>query len=45
VKINPAWFTGITEKLFAVRVGIEMRGLAGMLDEIEQLAENSRFPG
>jgi tetraacyldisaccharide-1-P 4'-kinase len=45
VKINPAWFTGMTEKLFAVRVGIEMPGLAGILDEIEQLAENSRFPG
>lgn len=45
VKITPVWFTGITEKLFAVRVGIEMPGLAGMLDEIEQLAENSRFPG
>jgi tetraacyldisaccharide-1-P 4'-kinase len=45
VKINPAWFTGITGKLFAVRVGIEMPGLAGILDEIEHLAESSRFPG
>jgi tetraacyldisaccharide 4'-kinase len=45
VKIDTAWFTTESGKLYAVRVGIEMPGLAGIIDEIERLATNSRFPG
>ncbi len=45
VKIDTAWFTTGLDKLYAVRVGIEMPGLAGIIDEIERLARNSRFPG
>ena len=45
VKIDTAWFTTKLDKLYAVRVGIEMPGLAGITDEIERKADNSRFPG
>ena len=45
VKIDTAWFTTGSDILYAVRVGIEMPGLAGILDEIERKADNSRFPG
>jgi tetraacyldisaccharide 4'-kinase len=45
VKINPAWMINEIEKLYAVRVGIEMPGLAGITDEIARKAYNSRFPG
>ena len=45
VKIDTAWFTTELGKLYAVRVGIEMPGLAGIIDEIERKADNSRFPG
>jgi tetraacyldisaccharide 4'-kinase len=45
VKIDTAWFTKESDKLYAVRVGIEMPGLAGITDEIERKADNSRFSG
>jgi len=45
VKIDTAWFTTGSDILYAVRVGIEMPGWAGILDEIERKADNSRFPG
>jgi tetraacyldisaccharide 4'-kinase len=45
VKIDTAWFASESETLYAVRVGIEMPGLAGLIDEIERKADNSRFPG
>jgi tetraacyldisaccharide 4'-kinase len=45
VKIDTAWFATELNKLYAVRVGIEMPGLAGIIDEIERKADNSRFPG
>ncbi len=45
VKIDTAWFTAESDKLYAVRVGIEMPGLAGLIDEIERKADNRCFPG
>jgi tetraacyldisaccharide 4'-kinase len=45
VKIDAEWFTTELDKLYAVRVEIEMPGLAGITDEIERKADNSRFPG
>jgi tetraacyldisaccharide 4'-kinase len=45
IKIAPAWFAGLEDRVFAVRVGIEMPGLADILDEIDRMAESSRLPG
>jgi len=45
VKIRTSWFAGMTDRLFAVRVGIEMPALSEIADEIERLAQNRRIPG
>jgi tetraacyldisaccharide 4'-kinase len=45
VKIDTAWFTAESDRVYAVRVGIDMPGLAGITDEIERKADNCRFPG
>ncbi len=44
VKIDPAWVGKLSEKLFALRVAIDMPGLEKIADEIEHLAENRRLP-
>jgi tetraacyldisaccharide-1-P 4'-kinase len=44
VKIEPAWFRGAEEKLYALRAGIDMPGMTDVIDEIERLAENRRIP-
>jgi tetraacyldisaccharide 4'-kinase len=44
VKIDPNWFGSLSEKLFAVRVILEMPGLESIADEIEHLAEDRRVP-
>jgi tetraacyldisaccharide 4'-kinase len=45
VKIDPDWFGSLSERLFAVRVAIDMPGLGNIADEIEQLARDRRVPG
>ncbi len=45
VKMETSWFQGFSDRMYAVRAGIEMPGLSGIADEIERLAEKSRFPG
>jgi tetraacyldisaccharide 4'-kinase len=44
VKIDPHWLGSLSERLFAVRVAIEMPELENIADEIERLAEDSRVP-
>jgi len=43
VKIDPAWVSTLSGKLFAVRVAIDMPGLEKIADEIEHLAEDRRL--
>jgi tetraacyldisaccharide 4'-kinase len=45
VKIDPDWFGSLSERLFAVRVALDMPGLGNIADEIEQLARDRRVPG
>jgi tetraacyldisaccharide 4'-kinase len=45
VKIDPDWFGSLSERLFAVRVTLDMPGLGNIADEIEQLARDRRVPG
>jgi tetraacyldisaccharide 4'-kinase len=40
VKIDPNWFGSLAEKLFAIRVVLEMPGLESIADEIEHLAKD-----
>ncbi len=45
VKIDPVWFGSLAERLFAVRVALDMPELGKIADEIEQLARDRRVPG
>ncbi len=45
VKIDPEWFKGVSDRLYALRVGMHIEQLSRIADEIERLAENSRLPG
>ncbi len=45
VKIEPSWFTGVENRLFAVRIALDMPWLKDIADEIERLAVTRRVPG
>jgi len=45
VKIDPVWFGSLAERLFAVRVALDMPELGKIADEIEQLVRDRRIPG
>ena len=45
VKIEPSWFTGVANRLFAVRIALDMPWLKDIADEIERLAVTRRVPG
>ncbi len=45
VKIDLSWFPGMENRLFAVRIALDMPGLKDIADEIERLAQKRRVPG
>ena len=45
VKIEPSWFSGMEDRLFAVRIALDMPGLKDIADEIELLARKRSVPG
>lgn len=45
VRIDPSWFSGMADRLFAVKVALDMPGLKDIADEIERLAHERRVPG
>ena len=45
MKIDPVWFGSLAERLFAVRVALDMPELGKIADEIEHLARDRRVPG
>jgi tetraacyldisaccharide 4'-kinase len=45
VKIDPSWFSGMTDRFYALRIALDMPGLKDIADEIEGIAKKRRVPG